>query len=76
MGQEREPPPARGRRVHPRRVTHVAHGDATIEYGVETYYADEDEARRLERAARRDLHVDLVLGRDGSARIAGVEVVR
>lgn len=47
-----------------------------IEYGIETYYADEDEAQRLEREAAGRLHVDVVLDADGRGRVAGVEVVR
>ena len=54
-------------------VTEVYGGRAQIEYGIETYYADEDEAPRLERER---LYVDVVLGPDGKARISGVEVVR
>ena len=44
-----------------------------IVYGIETYYADEDEARRLERAAG-SLLVQVSLDGDGKARIEGVEV--
>ena len=44
---------------------------ARIEYGIETYYADEDEAPRLEREARV-LYVDVRLDDDGGARIEGV----
>jgi uncharacterized membrane-anchored protein len=47
-----------------------------IEYGIETYYADEEEARRLEREAAGRLQVDVVLDDDGRGRVAGVEVVR
>jgi uncharacterized membrane-anchored protein len=46
-----------------------------IVYGIETYYADEDEARRLEARAGR-LDVRVVLDEDGRARVSGVEVVR
>jgi uncharacterized membrane-anchored protein len=45
-----------------------------IEFGIERYFADEDEARRLEAAG--PLLVDVVLEEDGSARIAGVRPVR
>jgi uncharacterized membrane-anchored protein len=48
----------------------------SIEYGIETYYADEDEAPRLEAEARRGLDVHVVLDDDGRARISGVEAVR
>lgn len=47
-----------------------------IEYGIETYYADEDEAPRLEAEAGRGLLVLAVLDDDGRARISGIEVVR
>jgi uncharacterized membrane-anchored protein len=46
-----------------------------ITYGIETYYADEDEARRLERRAGT-LAVRVVLDEDGRARISGIEGVR
>jgi uncharacterized membrane-anchored protein len=49
---------------------------STIRYGIETYYADEDEAPRLEAEARRGLDVRVVLDDDGRARISGVEAVR
>jgi uncharacterized membrane-anchored protein len=39
-----------------------------IEYGIETYYADEDEAQRLERRAG-SLLVDVVIDDDGKPRI-------
>lgn len=58
------------------RVVRVTDGTAELEYYIETYYADEDEARRLEREAGSRLHVLVVLDGDGRARIAGVEVVR
>lgn len=45
-----------------------------IEYGIETYYADEDEARRLEREARDRLDVRVVLDDDGKARIEDMSV--
>jgi uncharacterized membrane-anchored protein len=48
----------------------------TIEYGIGTYYADEDEAPRLEAEAGRGLLVHVVLDDDGRARISGIEVVR
>ncbi len=47
-------------------------GRARIEYGIETYYADEDEAPELERSTGR-LLVDVVLDDDGGARIDGIE---
>jgi uncharacterized membrane-anchored protein len=45
-----------------------------IVYGIETYYADEDEARRLEREAVDGLDVRVSIDGDGQARIEGVEV--
>jgi uncharacterized membrane-anchored protein len=45
-----------------------------IRFGIERYFTDEDEARRLERAG--PLLVDVVLDADGGARIAGVRPVR
>lgn len=48
----------------------------TIEYGIETYYADEDDAPRLEAEAGRGLLVHAVLDDEGRARISGVEIVR
>ena len=45
-----------------------------IEFGIERYFTDEDEARRLEAAG--PLLVDVVLDGDGGARIAGVRPVR
>ncbi len=44
-----------------------------IVYGIETYYADEDEARRLESEAG-NLHVRVSLDDDGKARIESLEV--
>ena len=44
-----------------------------FEFGIETYYADEDEAPELERVRGR-LLVDVVLDDDGRARIDGVRV--
>jgi uncharacterized membrane-anchored protein len=49
---------------------------SSIEYGIESYFTDEDDAARLEREARRGLDVRVVLDDDGRARISGVEVVR
>jgi uncharacterized membrane-anchored protein len=46
-----------------------------VTYGIETYFADEDEAPRLEREARAGgLLVDVVLDDDGRARIDEVRV--
>jgi len=45
-----------------------------IRFGIERYFTDEDEARRLEGAG--PLLVDVVLDGDGGARIAGVRPVR
>jgi uncharacterized membrane-anchored protein len=47
--------------------------DGFAVYGIETYYADEDEAPRLERLQSR-LLVDVVLDDDGQARIDEVRV--
>ena len=47
---------------------------AHVEYGIETYYADEDEARELGHAGT--LSVTVVLGDDGHAWISRVEPVR
>ena len=49
--------------------------DGGVVYGIETYYADEDEARSLERRAG-ELVVHVVLGDDGRARVSGIEAVR
>lgn len=49
-------------------------GPQRIVYGIETYYADEDEARRLEREAGGGLLVHVVLDGGGRARISGIEV--
>jgi len=45
-----------------------------IRFGIERYFTDEREARRLEAAG--PLLVDVVLDDDGGARIAGVRPVR
>lgn len=45
----------------------------SLVYGIETYYADEATARRLEGAGG-DLRVRVSIGSDGHARIKGVEV--
>jgi uncharacterized membrane-anchored protein len=47
---------------------------AEVEYGIETYYTDEEDARRLERAGT--LLVTVPVGDDGQARIARVERAR
>jgi uncharacterized membrane-anchored protein len=49
---------------------------STISYGIETYYADEDQAPRLEAEAGDGLNVRVVLDDDGRARISGLETVR
>jgi len=48
---------------------------ARITYGIETYYVDEDEARRLDRLVGR-IDMRIVLDADGRARISGIETVR
>jgi len=55
-------------------VQRVAAGRAEIAYGIETYYADADEAQRLQGAG--PLLVTVAVGGDGHARIARVEPVR
>lgn len=66
-------PPADGEFI--RGTVRYTDGDsAEVEYGIETYYADEDEARRLGYA--RSLRVTVVLDDDGRARISRVEPVR
>jgi uncharacterized membrane-anchored protein len=57
------------------RVTYAAEagGTADIRYGIETYYADEDEARRLEGVSG-SLAVEVDLDDDGKARIEDVDV--
>ena len=55
-------------------VRRVADGTADVEYGIETYYADEQDAHALERAG--SLLVTVVVGDDGQARISRVERVR
>jgi uncharacterized membrane-anchored protein len=49
-------------------------GPDRIVYGIETYYADEDEAPRLEREAGDGLFVHVSIEPDGQARIDKVEV--
>jgi uncharacterized membrane-anchored protein len=49
-------------------------GPDRIVYGIETYYADEDEAQRLEREAGDRLLVHVSIEPDGQARIDKVEV--
>ena len=47
-----------------------------IEYGIETYYVEEGESPRYERAiARQELYVDVVLDDDGRAAIDKLVVV-
>jgi uncharacterized membrane-anchored protein len=48
--------------------------DGLITYGIETYYADEDEAPRLEREAGDGLLVHVSIEPEGQARIDKVEV--
>jgi uncharacterized membrane-anchored protein len=49
-------------------------GNGRIMYGIETYYADEDEAPRLEREAAGGLLVRVSIDANGKARIKGIEV--
>ena len=52
------------------RVTEAAGGEATIEYGIETYFVDERKAREYERkAAGGEVYVDVVVDDDGGAQI-------
>ena len=55
-------------------VRSVAQGTADVEYGIETYFTDEGDARRLELAGQ--LLVTVVLEDDGRAHISRVEPVR
>lgn len=55
-------------------VRDVAGGAADVEYGIETYFADEEEARRLEGAGQ--LLVRVVLDENGRGRVSRVEPVR
>jgi uncharacterized membrane-anchored protein len=55
-------------------VRSIAGGPAQVEYGIETYYTDEDDARRLERAST--LLVTVAVDDGGQARISRVEPVR
>jgi uncharacterized membrane-anchored protein len=55
-------------------IRYAGDGSADVEYGIETYYADEDEARELGEAGT--LNVTVVLGDNGHARISRVEPVR
>jgi uncharacterized membrane-anchored protein len=68
----------RGTRERPAGGTFIrgTYTGSTIRYMIETYYADEDEAPRLEAEAARGLDVRVVLDDDGRARISGVETVR
>ena len=57
------------------RVVSSWRGRVRIEYGIETYYADEDEAPRLERElGRRRLYVDVALDGGGGAAIDGIVI--
>ena len=48
----------------------------TVEYGIESYFVEEGEARRWEDAAARgDLYVDVALDDDGTARIKRLRVI-
>jgi uncharacterized membrane-anchored protein len=49
-------------------------GSADVEYGIETYYADQEEAYKLQNAGRLD--VTVALDGDGQAHISRVEPVR
>jgi uncharacterized membrane-anchored protein len=50
---------------------------AQVRYGIETYFVDEREARKYERAAASgDLYVDVVLDDGGKARIKELHIVR
>jgi len=66
-------PPGRGEFI--RGTVRSVYGHlARVDYGIETYYADEDEARRLQGAMH--LLVTVALGDDGQAHISRVEPVR
>jgi uncharacterized membrane-anchored protein len=55
-------------------VRYVDRGRAEVEYGIETYYAAEEDARRLQNVGQ--LLVTVVLDDDGQARISHLEPVR
>jgi uncharacterized membrane-anchored protein len=55
-------------------VRQLAGQSAQIEYGIETYFTDEEDARRLERAGT--LLVTVAVDDGGQARISRVEPVR
>ena len=63
--------PEQGTFIRGRALADSSTWPVRIEYGIETYYTDEDEAPRLEREAR-SLYVDVRLDDDGGARIEGV----
>jgi len=66
-------PPSDGAFV--RGIVRFTHDDsADIEYGIETYYADQDEVHDLQAAGQLD--VTVALDADGRARISRVEPVR
>jgi uncharacterized membrane-anchored protein len=66
-------PPPEGKFVRGT-VRRLAGTSAEIEYGIETYYTDEEDARRLEQASA--LLVTVAVGNGGQARISRVEPVR
>jgi uncharacterized membrane-anchored protein len=55
-------------------VRHIDGRTAEVEYGIETYYTDEEDARRLERAGT--LLVTVAVDDSGQARISRVEPAR
>jgi uncharacterized membrane-anchored protein len=66
-------PPADGKFIRGT-VRRLAGQRADLEYGIETYYADEEEARALERAGT--LLVTVAVDDGGQARVSRVEPVR
>jgi uncharacterized membrane-anchored protein len=66
-------PPAEGKFVRGT-VRSIADRTADVEYGIEAYYTDEEDARRLERAGT--LLVTVAVDDGGRARISRVEPVR
>ena len=56
-------------------VVSVHDGQAQIEYGIETYFVEEGDARRYEDAILRgDLYVDVVIDESGQAKIQDVVI--
>ena len=69
-------PPRKGKEICGRATHDAAGGESVgIEYGIETYYASEEQAREIESSIASDqLYVVVDLDDDGSARIKRLEV--